>query len=132
MTQPTKPPTCRTCGSNNPAERGEHHVLDRECDDSFHAPPTPTLREAESEFKAVLFRSGCEQMDKVHAAARAWVAAAMASALEEAANLIGHDKTGMWYWPKGNKPLRRDEDAWNQAITQATARIRALKEQGNE
>jgi hypothetical protein len=98
--------------------------------------PTPTLREAESEFDAAvgdLLRCGNpapqmgglppglqKHLNAVNAAARAWVAAARTSALEEAAQIAEY--------------YENDHEAGEIAADEGicSARIRALKEQGNE
>jgi len=61
-----------------------------ECRKFIEKARTPTLREAESGFEKALQRvAHGESVTVARAAAQRWVAAARASALEEAADLVG-------------------------------------------
>lgn len=93
---------CPACGSGfGPT----HYSSGRDvvCKDRWHdAPPTPTLREAEEAFERALdalmpiykrLTGEPESImtlpkERVRAAARVWIAAARASALEEAAKVV--------------------------------------------
>jgi len=136
MTQPTKPTTNHRedCTISNPC-------LD--CRKFMEKPPTPTLREADDAFRDATFRiiNGWDRKHLLELAKR-WVAAARASALEEAAAIARRraDARGLhghaMRHPEGEAerkqtPAARRHKAVELALRQAETEIRALKEAGD-